>query len=101
RLAAGVQMTDITFYKPESRPVLLTHLNAYVIKIVTMPSGEIIKPDNRLPMAQQSFQQIGANEAGATGHQPLTWFLQQPRQRVLVICSHNSVSVLPLALPGV
>ena len=46
-----------------------------LVQIMLKSCGKIIQAGYCLPEIEQSFQKIGANEAGTSGDQPGSWIL--------------------------
>src|SRR5690606_14565056 len=79
-LVAGGRVGDVAFDETETRPLLRRDQRCHFIQVALEPGGEVIQPDHALVQAQQGFQQVGADEAGTAGQQPVPRSLPQVRK---------------------
>lgn len=68
---AGVQVANIAFHEGEARPLLGRDRCADFVQVALVAGGKVVQAGDGLVQLQQGLQQVRADEAGASGHEPL------------------------------
>jgi hypothetical protein len=71
RFQAILVRSKIAFNKLEFRPIAITDQFPDLIKIVFVPSGEVVQSNHMLTGTQQILDQIGPDEPRSARDQPL------------------------------
>lgn len=67
---AVVQIADVAFDKVEAGPLVCRDFPLDFIQVVLVSGGEVVQADNGLILAQQGFEQVGANKPRHAGDEP-------------------------------
>src|SRR5687767_5220069 len=70
RAAAGIEGADVAFDETEVVPFRFADRIPHLGQVLALPRSEIVQPDHPLVEPQQGFEQVRADEAGDSGHQP-------------------------------
>jgi hypothetical protein len=91
RTAAGLRASggigDVALHKTMACPRRFADTGAHVIEIALVAGGEVVEAGHLLAAAQQMFEQVRADEAGAAGDEPAT----RHRTKPLVQCHRQAV----------
>ena len=71
RVRTVLQAPDIAFDEAEAAPLLGRDERAHFVEVVLIAGREVVQSDDGLVELEQRFQQIGADEAGHAGDEPL------------------------------
>jgi len=96
---AGLKGAQIAFEKFKPFPLFRRNEVFDLKKIFFVAGGEVVQTDNRLVKAQQCLQQVRADEAGDTCHQPAARLLAERLAGLFVGC-HLDCSLSDCGMSG-
>ena len=83
-LAAVVEVADVALDELEACPLFRADQLLDFVEVVLVAGGEVVEADHPLVELEQSFQQVGADEASYTGNQPGLGGLREVLQELFV-----------------
>ena len=71
RLAAGRGIADVALDEAPARPGTGADLFAHLLEVAAVAGGEVVKAGDAMTGAQQRLDEVGADEAGRAGDEPV------------------------------